>query len=252
MADQMVNAADEHAHPPAADPHWEESWNFDFVTSDGRLAGYARLGVRAADRRAWWWTAVVGTALPLVLVRDHDVDPPRPRTLEIRASGLWAEPVCETPLEHWGLGLEAFAVSLDDPIEAYGGERGHPTPLGLDLEWEADGPPALLGADRYRVAGPVHGEVLVGHQRLIVAGTGAWEHAWGPRDWWSGAPAAGVDERGLVASGDGVEPLFHAPVQVPAADGRVTRVARALCRVEGGTGPVWIERVSPPGGSSAG
>jgi hypothetical protein len=239
----MINPADEHAHPPGSGPHWEESWNFDFATSDGRLAGYARLGVRAADRRAWWWTAIVGQGRPLVLVRDHDIDPPRAGTLEIRGTGLWAEPVCEMALEHWGLGLEAFAISLDDPNEAYGAERGDPTPLGLDLEWERDGEPAPLDARRngYRVPAVVHGEVLVGSQRLMVAGTGTWEHAWGERDWWAPAPTAGGPVDG--------EEVFSAPVQVPAPDGRVTRVARALCRVENRW--VWVERVNPPPASSA-
>ena len=263
MADGMVDYADEHAHPPGADPHWEESWYFDFVTADGRLAGYARLGLRATERRAWWWTAVVGDDLPLVLVRDHDLEPPRAGLLEIRGSGLWAEPICETPLDHWGLGLEAFAVSLDDPTEAYGAERGEPTPLGLDLEWEADAEPIDVGPGRYRVASRVHGEVLVGRRRLAVAGRGRWEHAWGPRDWWApappsaafgsrrpGGPALELDERGLLAGGGGLRPIAHAPLQVPAPDGRVTRVARALCRVEAEKGWVWAERVSPPPGPS--
>ncbi|MGH9278925.1 MAG: hypothetical protein ACRD12_12580 [Acidimicrobiales bacterium] len=264
----MISSDDEHAHPVGTGPHWEESWNFDFVTADGRLAGYARLGLRASPRRAWWWTAIVGTDLPLVLVRDHDVDPPKAGTFEIRGTGLWAEPVCETPLDHWGLGLEAFAVSLDDPAEAYGAERGDPTPLGLDLEWEAAGAPVGLAECRYRVPSRVHGEVLVGRQRLTVAGTGAWEHAWGPRDWWAPAPEP-ADRPGLrgpnavtglrgpnAVTGlrgpnavTGLEPVFHAPVQVPGPDGRVTRVARTLCRGDGGW--QWVERVTPPGTTSA-
>ena len=35
--------------------------------------------------------------------------------LEVRADGLWGELMCETPLEHWSYGLEAFGVALDDP-----------------------------------------------------------------------------------------------------------------------------------------
>lgn len=241
----MVSSADERRHPPGAGPHWEESWNFDFVSSDGRLAGYARLGLRAADRRAWWWTAIVGDGLALVQVRDHDVDLPKPGTLEIRGSGLWAEPVCETPLEHWGLGLEAFAVSLDDPLEAYGAERGDPTPLGLDLEWERTGETvAVDGGVAYRIPAAVHGEVLVGSQRLMVAGTGTWAHAWGVRDWWAPGPTpTGLDERGLVGGA-----VYQAPVQVPAPDGRITRLARAVCRADGNW--AWVERVSPPRASS--
>ena len=58
----------------------------------------------------------------LVAVRDHEV--PLPRTgLEVRADGLWGELVCETPLEHWSIGLEAFGLGYDDPADA--SERNH-------------------------------------------------------------------------------------------------------------------------------
>ena len=271
--------ADERRHTPAAGSDWEESWYFDFLAVDGSAAGFARLGLRPADGRAWWWTAVTGRDRPLVLVRDHDVDPPRGGSLEIRASGLWAEPVCETPLDHWSLGLEALAVALGDPSDAYTSERGDPVPLGLDLEWEAtDGPVPWPVADshegRYGQACEVHGEVLVGRERLAVAGFGAREHTWGRRD-WSGAVttwAAGrfedgtsigpgphveatveLDGQGLVAGGHvllpqgltaSLRPAAHAPVQVP----MVARVARALCRIEaedGRRGWGWVERVQP-------
>jgi hypothetical protein len=287
MADPMLHHADERPHPPSGDAGWEESWYFDFIADDAEIAGYARLTFRAAEGRAWWWSAVVGTDLPFVLVREHDVELPRAGTLEIRGSGLWAEPICETPFEHWGLGLEAFAVGLDDPAVAYAGERGEPVPLGFDLEWEpAAGPavwPSPPASGRYGQAGAVHGEVLVGRRRFPLSGTGATEHAWGPRDWWSAAapeppPAwlAGrldsdhllgpgpdvaadltVDGGGLLTGGQvvapggiraSVEPVRHAPLQIPGTGGRVSRLARALCRLEtddGRRGWAWAERLQP-------
>jgi hypothetical protein len=284
MADRTLNHADEAPHAPSGDAGWEESWYFDFISDDGELAGYARLTLRPREARAWWWSAVVGADLPYVLVREHDVELPRSGTLEIRGSGLWAEPICEIPYEHWGLGLEAFAVGLDDPADAYAGERGEPVPLGFDLEWEPEAPPAVWPSSapdgRYGQAGAVHGEVLVGRRRFPLTGTGATEHAWGRRDWWTSAPEpawlAGrldegdllgpgpglavdlaLDDGGLVAGGGVVapgglraslEPVRHAPLQVPGAGGRVSRLARALCRLEaddGRPGWAWAERLQP-------
>src|SRR5207237_456868 len=81
--------------------------------------------------------------------------------------GLWAQPICETPHEHWTLGLEAFGVALDDPAVAYHGERGDRVALGLDLEWEAVAPAqASTGLPRYEQPCAVHGDVLVGDERL--------------------------------------------------------------------------------------
>ncbi len=233
------------------------------------------MGLRSG--RAWWWTAIAGIGRDLVLVRDHDVDRPRGGGLEIRAPGLWAEPVCETPLEHWSLGLEAMAVSLDDPVEAYGSERGEPVPLGLDLEWEASADPAAWpGGSRYGQPCQVHGEVLVGRERLAIVGSGVYEHRWGPRDWWGQEETwaaarfedgtwlgpgpqveatAELDGTGLIAAGHVLArpalltPVAHTPIQIPDGPaGAVSRLARALCRVEGEdgrTGWGWIERLQP-------
>ena len=54
----------------------------------------------------------------------------------MRADGLWAELVCETPGEHWSFGLEAFGLRFDDAAEAPTRDRGERVPVGFDLEWE--------------------------------------------------------------------------------------------------------------------
>lgn len=83
-----------------------------------------------------------------LVVRDDDA--PAPVDGTIRTHGLWLSLTCETPGEHWSVGLEAFALAVDDPDEV----RGDLVPLGLDIEWEAPG--------------RVHGEVLVGDERREV------------------------------------------------------------------------------------
>lgn len=185
----MSERADEGRHDPGPEPGWEESWYVDFSDQDG-VGGFLRLGLRADTGRAWVWACFVEKG-GLVLVRDHDVPPPRGEGLEVRAGGLWADLVCETAMSHWTFGLEAFGVSLDDPAEAYRGERGDRVPLGFDLEWEAlappfdhPGPETRSHAGHYQHPGRVHGEILVGDRRLAFDGTGERDHAWGPRDWW--------------------------------------------------------------------
>jgi len=183
----VADPADERAHPPTPEQLWSESWYFDFVTADGTLGGYVRLGHYPNLGAIWYWACLVGEGRPLVTVVDHDVVPRRDGGLELRHDGLWADHVCEEPLERWSLGLEAFAVALDDPSEAYGAMWGERVPFGLDLEWETDGevfryPPGL---DRYEIPCRVRGEVLVGDETLVVDAVGQRDHSWGVRDWWS-------------------------------------------------------------------
>jgi len=172
----------DHSGPPAADerrhPAGDESWWFDFAAADGSLGGYLRLAYRPVDRVAWCWAAVVGEDRPLVSLRAHDVRIPA-RGMEVRADGVWASLACETPMEHWSVGLESFGAAMDDPLEAWGEERGDVVPFGLDLEWEAT-EPAVGGAGRYGQWCTVHGEVLIGDERLTVACTGHRDHRWGP------------------------------------------------------------------------
>jgi hypothetical protein len=176
---------DEGRHTPDDDPFWNESWYFDFAAADGSLGGYARLGLYPNLGTAWYWAVLVGEDRPLLLVRDHEVELPRVG-LEIRSNGLWAACNCETPGEHWSLGLEAFAVALDDPGEAYRGERGDLVAFGIDLEWESVGPAFTYpGVTRYEVSCDVSGEILVGTERIEFSGPGQRDHSWGHRDWWT-------------------------------------------------------------------
>jgi hypothetical protein len=183
-----VDPADEGTHPPGPEPLWNESYYLDFTAPDGSVGGYVRVGRYPNLGPAgviWYWGCVVGPDRSLVTVIDNAVAfPPNYESLEIRADGLWADHHVETPLEHFSLGLEAFGVRLDDPADTYHGAKGERTPLGFDLEWETDGIPFRWPIDRYEVPCRVHGEILVGDERLEFEGPGQRDHSWGERDWW--------------------------------------------------------------------
>ena len=248
------------------DPVWErrhpgraESWSFDYASPDGSLGGFVGLTIWPAPRLAWYWAALVGRRRPYLLVRDLDVAPPRsPASREIRSTALWADINCETPHDHWSLGLEAFGVSMDDPDDALGEELGDRVGLGLDLEWEASAP--VVGGDgSYAQACAVHGEILVGGggsgtEKVAFDGFGWRGHAWGAGvDWFgarswvggrldTGAPYSGCDlARGAVTA------LHRAPLRLALGDRRAV-LERSLCRFrneagEGGLG--WCERILP-------
>jgi hypothetical protein len=180
-----VTAADERPHAPGPELRWSESWTFDFVSDDGQLGGWARLALLPNLGTAWYHGFLVGAGRQIVAVIDTDVPMPD-RSLEIRTTGLWATHICETPLEHWTIGLEAFAVGVEDPAELYGRQHGDQVPLGFDLEWEATAPAddAADAIETYRQPCRVSGEVLVGAEQLDLDGNGTRSHRWGALDLW--------------------------------------------------------------------
>ncbi len=181
----IVPAADEAGHEPGTEEFWSESYYLDFFDAERGVAGYVRLGLCRGLGTAWYWACLVGPGRPLVTVIDHEVALPTGSSREIRAEGLWADYTVETPLDHVTVGVEAFAVGVDDPAEVYGDLRGDRVPFGLDLEWETDGGTyPYPGVSRYEVPCRVHGTVLVGQEEIAIDGWGQRDHSWGVRDWW--------------------------------------------------------------------
>jgi hypothetical protein len=125
------------------------AWSLQFADDQG-IEGSLRLSV--TDSTASFLAQVVVPKVGVVVVRDDEVAPPRrDDVVVVRAEGLWAELLCETPGEHWSVGLEAFGVRFDSAAEAASSDRGERVPVGFDLEWETP--------DR------VVGEILVGRAR---------------------------------------------------------------------------------------
>ena len=249
--------------PPASwerrHPSEREAWLLDFFNTDGSLGGFVGLSFHPDQRTAWYWAALVGGGRPYLLVRDLDVDLPRlPASREVRSEALWADLNCETPFEHWSLGLEAFGVAMDDPGEALVTERGERTGMGLDLEWEAAAQ-VEGGAGASEQFGVVHGEILVGGggavETIAFEGHGWRRHRWGRVEWlstgasWLGGRLDDGTGHRLAPLTDEVEvrTLNRAPLLLEGGGRRAT-LERALCRFDdgrGGAGLGWAEWLSP-------
>lgn len=197
---------------------WSERYDFTFTAGVG---GHVSVWLWPELGRAWYWLGLVGTTHPLVAIVEADIALPR-RGLELRANGLWADHNVETAMGHWSLGLEAFAIGVDEPFEVVGAGRGDRLPVGLDLEWESE--PADLtvfrndeccGYEQRRCA--VHGEVLVGHQRYEVDGSGARGHHWGR-----------LGATGEVSDGEDGELVALSPARFVAPNGQPVDAAWEL------------------------
>lgn len=175
-----MNADDEHRHPPS-DGDWQERWSFEAWNEEGTFGAVAAITLVPASRHAWYWAAVVREHRPLLTLVDAELHMPA-TSLTIRGAGLWADHVCETPLEHWTVANEAYAVALTDPDDAFGAQRGDVVPLGFDLEWEAADDP-VEHADGYTIPAIVNGEILIADENLGIEVVGRWRHDWGALRW---------------------------------------------------------------------
>ncbi len=236
---------DEGRHRPPADagPGWAEVWTFDFWAPNAALAGLVRLAIVPGKRVAEYWAVLVGDGRPMLLVRDPEVPfPPPSAGLAIRSEGLWSDLTCEEPLEHWTIGLEAFAVALDDPLEAIGSERGDLVGLGYDLEWERAGD-TEAGPFGYRQPCLVSGEVLIGDERLSGEWWGFRSHLWGVDPWPAEFGGRLEDGTWLTDPPDGQVVAQHlAPVRIEAARSEPAVWWQTACAVtmpDGRTGAGW-------------
>lgn len=188
LARPAVDPADESRHERGTEEYWQESWYFDFAARDGSIGGWVRLGLypNLAGGVAWYHAFVCGPGRPTVAVADLEVPLPS-SSLEVRSHGLWADHLGTHPLERWQVSNEAHGVAIEDPAELYrpSGARGDQVAMGLDLEWETDGEPYHYAyTTRYEIPCQVHGEILLGSERIDFDGTGQRDHSWGVRDWW--------------------------------------------------------------------
>ena len=180
---------DERRHTPDDTELWNESYYLDWFKEDLSLGGYVRIGFYPNLDRVWYWACLVGPDRPLVTVIEHDIPMPKSTTsLELRHDGLWADHVIETPNEHMSINLEAFGLQLEDPAEVYHDPRGTRVPFGFELDFFTDRAPYLWPpvTPRYEIPCRVHGQILVGDERIEFDGWGQRDHSWGAaRDWWS-------------------------------------------------------------------
>lgn len=213
----QLSAADEQPHPPGPQVWWAETWTFDVWTEAG-VAACTSLTLLPNQGLAWYWAALVRPDLPLLHLADLAVPGGR-LDLEVRTEGLWASHTCEAAFEQWTVTNEAYAVALDDPVEALGRAHGVVTAVAFDLEWYEDGPPVPV-AGGYTQDGTVDGLTeLAGGALELVGARSRREHCWGVRE-------AAAMEPGQM---EGRPPGVWVPFALPGPDGPevLDRVATA-------------------------
>jgi hypothetical protein len=250
MSSSIVRS-NERAHSAGIDDWWAESWSFTFAVPDltdvGWLGGFAHFTHLPRQRKAWFCTGIVAQDRPYVLCRDHDLSAPvDPNTFEVRGGGLWSHAICETPGEHWTVAMEAFALSFDDPQDAWGSEMGDRVGLAFDLEWEGSAKdfvhePSAENEGRYDTHCEVNGVVQLGDDEWDIVAVGARSHQWGMI---GGAASTGWRADPLV---DAARPISNrttlavAPFKTDLPNGTTGRIRRTLDRLTHPTGDPTLQ-----------
>lgn len=176
-----ITAQHERWQEPDGQPEWAEGHRLELFAAesgDGPLAVVAELRRLPNARKAHARAAVLEAGKASIGLTETDIPAP---TIgwEVRSSGIWAEFVCETPLDHWSYGLEAFALEVDGPRDLIDLGVGHRVPLGWELEFEAAGPATWIADGCYIQAGRGHGLLLSADgEREIETKARRW-HWWG-------------------------------------------------------------------------
>jgi len=165
-------------HPKLSDVH-------EVLASDGSTTVWLR--VEISPHGASFGAAVLSdTERPIVLAED-EIDHPGNRW-ELRSSGLWADHNCETELEHWSYGLEAFALALDDAEQLVREGVGDRVPLGWELDFESEMPPEpLVALSGYTQRGVMHGVLLTRSGETTFEASAVRQH------WWANMDHSGPD-----------------------------------------------------------
>jgi len=162
---------------PSGRPAWYESWVVECVTDAADVGIRMELRVRPDQNRSQFHMLLIRPGERLVWLDESEAPLPNPG-LEVRASGLWMEFNPQVALEHFTADLEAFALALDDPLDAAGDGYGHRVPVACELEWQQRGDPVVVPGG-YKVPAFVMGDFQIGHEDLQIDGWGWRSHTWG-------------------------------------------------------------------------
>jgi Phosphotransferase enzyme family len=169
-------ADDEGAHPPGAEPLWNESWYFDFADTRQGIGGWVRLGLIPNQKTKWITGLVCGPDSPtFALVDFYDT------------GGIELTLAATEPLRRYGVTMRGQGHAYDDPAALLRREPGRAVDVTIDLVWMTTGIPYQYRiTPRYEIPCSVSGAVTVdGHEFTLPDVPGQRDHSWGVRDWWA-------------------------------------------------------------------
>jgi len=195
-----MNTQDERMHAVGEGAAWSESYYFNFVDPDSRLAMFTRMGFRPGDGWADGLHVVyLGGDRVAFTYGRRDIGKDLARyDADLSVSGLQLD--CVEPFDHWRVSYRGPAQDIADASILLERSRSRPqgwfTPAELDMavDFQALTEPhyAASGArGHFEQTGRVSGVITIAGVTHSVAGFGVRDKSWGPRDWGAGSPITG-------------------------------------------------------------
>jgi hypothetical protein len=196
-----MDTRDERMHPVGAEPAWSESYYFNFVDPDSKLAMFTRMGFRPGDRWADGLHVVYlgGDRVAFTYGRREIGADLAAYDDDLAVGGLRLE--CREPFVHWRVSYDGPAQDIADAAILLERSKSRPegwyrpARLEMNVDFHAIPPPHYAGRGprgHFEQTGRAKGEISIGGARHRVSGFGVRDKSWGPRDWGAGAGGAVV------------------------------------------------------------
>jgi len=203
-----MNPQDERMHPVGDAPAWSESYYFNFVDPESRIAMFTRMGFRPGDGWADGLHVVyLGGDRVAFTYGRRDIGPDLTvYNGDLSAGALKIE--CLDPFKHWRIGYDGPAQDIKDAAILLERRKSRPTdwfvPEQLSMAVDFHGisePHYAAGGERghFEQTGRVSGEIRLGDKTFNVNGYGVRDKSWGPRDW--GAGSSGPSQQRAIPTG---------------------------------------------------
>jgi len=196
-----MNPLDERMHPVGDAPAWSESYYFNFVDPESKIAMFTRMGFRPGDGWADGLHVVyLGGDRVAFTYGRRDIG--RDLTAyngDLKAGGLMIE--CLDPFKHWRIQYDGPAQDIADAAILLERRKSRPADwfteaqltMSVDFHgicephYAAAGGATVGERGHFEQTGRVSGQIRVADQTFNVNGFGVRDKSWGPRDWGSGA-----------------------------------------------------------------
>ncbi len=196
-----MNPIDERMHPVRNEPAWSESYYFNFVDPDTKLAMFTRMGFRPGDGWADGLHVVYlgGDRVAFTYGRRSIERDLSRYDVDLAVGGLRLE--CVEPFGLWCVGYSGSAQDIADAAILLERSKLRPegwyrdATLSMSVDFRALTQPhyATMGISsrgHFEQTGQVRGEITIGGRTTQVAGYGVRDKSWGPRDWGAATPVS--------------------------------------------------------------